>query len=84
MFYHDLPILLQESITTERQKGRQGKRQKETKGAETRGRMEIKKEEWARATDKEMERQRVRETRKQRQKCHCGKERETDREEKKK
>lgn len=60
MFYHDLPILLQESITTERQKGRQGKRQKETKGAETRGRMEIKKEEWARATDKEMERQRVR------------------------
>lgn len=43
MFYHDLPILLQESITTERQKGRQGKRQKETKGAETRGRMEIKK-----------------------------------------
>lgn len=67
---------------TEREIGK--KRQKETKGAETRGRMEIKKEEWGRATDKEVERQRVREKRKQRQKGNCGKERETDREEKKK
>lgn len=46
--------------------------------------MEIKKEEWGKATDKEVERQRVREKRKQRQKGNCGKERETDREEKKK